>query len=130
VQSWRDIVHLRLDQSLLFVFIVNLAFVAVGVGEHITRTGISQSNALITLIVGYSGLRVDSLAELVLTIGQVFTTWNCRSRLTRENGAHWVTAHEIPVRATSTVAPKVLVTKLKTRTVSLSTPHIDQLTMC
>jgi len=40
------------------------------------------------------------------------------SRLTSENGAHWVTAHAIPVRDTSTVAPEVLVIKLEAETLS------------
>ena len=35
-------------------------------------------------------------------------------KLTRENGAHWDTAHAAPVRAISTVAPEVPVTKLET----------------
>jgi hypothetical protein len=43
---------------------------------------------------------------------------NGNNRLTSENGAHWVTAHAIPVRATSIVAPKVVVIKLGAETLS------------
>ena len=42
------------------------------------------------------------------------------SRRTRENGAHWVTAHAIPVRAISTVAPNVVVMKLEAKIMSRS----------
>jgi len=68
MQRFRDVTHLGLDQSLLFIFIVDFAFVTVRIGKHVTiimdsRAGIGESNRLIPLVADYSGLRVDSLTE-------------------------------------------------------------------
>ena len=48
------------------------------------------------------------------------------SRLTSVNGAHWVTAQAIPVKATSAVAPEVFVMKLEAESLSLSIESHNQ----
>lgn len=65
----REPIHLRLDQSLFFVFIIDFAIIAFRVGEYITivvdvRTSIRESDGLIPFITVRSGLRVDSFTEL------------------------------------------------------------------
>ena len=127
----REPIRLGLDQSLLFIFIVNFTIIAFRVGEHVAviidiRTSIGEPNGLIPFITVRSGLRVNSLTELVIKSQPAMSMPDKGdSQLTRENGAHWVTAHAIPVRVTSTVAPKVLVMKLEVETPSSSMvgPH-------
>lgn len=65
----REPVHLRLDQSLLFIFVADFVIVTLSVGKHISivvgnRTGVRKPNCLIPFIVDSGGLRMDSFAEL------------------------------------------------------------------
>lgn len=69
VHRLRRAVHLRLDELLLFIFIVDFVFVTVRVGEYITtiidpRASITEPNGLIPFVINCGGLRVDSLTEL------------------------------------------------------------------
>jgi hypothetical protein len=62
-------VHLRLHQSLLFIFIVGFAIIAFRVGEYVTivvgaRAGIGEENSLVPSIADRCGFRVDGFAEL------------------------------------------------------------------
>ena len=132
-------IHLRLDQPLLSVFIINFAIILFRVGEHMaivvdSRAGIGEPDTLIPFTTACGGILADSFPGL-------HNRWPVRdfglrwgdSPLTRVDGAHWPAAGKTPVRAISTAAPKALAMKLRMENPSSSTagsPNKRELTTC